>query len=194
MVAKAAQKTQQRQKAAKRCLGNRSLACAHSNPLPHQTNHRPQPWRSRQWPATWARTRRSSKWTVVGWRVCLGVGRELEAAAAASSTPSTPPLLWSLQAQPGLTRIYLHVHSHRNPVVQLYRTISKELPRVLTIYDADLAPAEVRPGGWEGRVGWGGVDFLVRGVLCALRERRNLCACESCFLLGVAVGLIHPQA
>ncbi|TFJ86796.1 hypothetical protein NSK_001884 [Nannochloropsis salina CCMP1776] len=32
----------------------------------------------------------------------------------------------------------------RNPVVQLYRTISKELPRVLTIYDADLAPAEAR--------------------------------------------------
>lgn len=28
-------------------------------------------------------------------------------------------------------------------MVQLYRTISKELPRVLTIYDADLAPAEV---------------------------------------------------
>ncbi|GAB5033190.1 nadh dehydrogenase [Nannochloropsis oceanica] len=32
----------------------------------------------------------------------------------------------------------------KNPVVQLYRTISKELPRVLTIYDADLAPAEAR--------------------------------------------------
>lgn len=32
---------------------------------------------------------------------------------------------------------------HRNPVVQLYRTISKEMPRVLTIYDADLSPHEV---------------------------------------------------
>ncbi len=29
-------------------------------------------------------------------------------------------------------------------MVQLYRTISKELPRVLTIYDADLAPADAR--------------------------------------------------
>jgi hypothetical protein len=29
-------------------------------------------------------------------------------------------------------------------VVQLYRTISKEMPRVLTIYDADLSPQDVR--------------------------------------------------
>ena len=35
-------------------------------------------------------------------------------------------------------------------MVQLYRTISKELPRVLTIYDADLAPAEVRLGACMG--------------------------------------------
>lgn len=38
----------------------------------------------------------------------------------------------------------------RNPVVQLYRTISKEMPRVLTIYDADLSPQEVR----SASVGW----------------------------------------
>lgn len=29
-------------------------------------------------------------------------------------------------------------------MVQLYRTISKEMPRVLTIYDADLSPQDVR--------------------------------------------------
>ena len=39
--------------------------------------------------------------------------------------------------------------SPRNPVVQLYRTISKELPRVLTIYDADVAPADVSPPTWD---------------------------------------------
>jgi hypothetical protein len=33
----------------------------------------------------------------------------------------------------------------RNPVQQLYRTISKEVPRVLTIYDADISPDEVGP-------------------------------------------------
>lgn len=31
----------------------------------------------------------------------------------------------------------------RNPVVQLYRTISKEVPRVLTIYDADIPVEDV---------------------------------------------------
>ena len=32
-------------------------------------------------------------------------------------------------------------------MVQLYRTISKEMPRVLTIYDADLSPQDVRAVG-----------------------------------------------
>jgi hypothetical protein len=31
----------------------------------------------------------------------------------------------------------------RNPVIQLYKTMSKEVPRVLTIYDADIPVEDV---------------------------------------------------
>lgn len=36
--------------------------------------------------------------------------------------------------------------AYQNPVPTLYRAISKELPRVLTIYDIDLPVAEARSG------------------------------------------------
>lgn len=86
--------------------------------------------------------------------VCL-LGESLEAAHHHHhhlASPSLPcsGLVWQAQPQLTLTRPPLRIYPYRNPVVQLYRTISKELPRVLTIYDADLAPAEVRLSGRAG--------------------------------------------
>ena len=35
-------------------------------------------------------------------------------------------------------------YSYKNPSLQLYRSITKEVPRVIAIYDADVAPTKAR--------------------------------------------------
>jgi hypothetical protein len=151
---KASQQTRQEEA---KCLA--WITPAHLPPPNHnKQTYRPQPWRSRQWPATWARTRRPSKWTVGGWQWGGLLLKALELGASTIIIIIPPlSLLWSGKRRPDSHASHLHVHFHRNPVVQLYRTISKELPRVLTIYDADLAPAEVRPW-WVGGKNGGGLD------------------------------------
>ena len=35
-------------------------------------------------------------------------------------------------------------YSYKNPALQLYRSITKEVPRVIAIYDADVTPTKAR--------------------------------------------------
>jgi len=157
-------------------LENRSHARApHSNPFPHQTNHRPQPWRSRQWPATWARTRRPSKWTS-GWVEGLSWGGKRVGGGGSSIIiidPLDPSLAGPCKRSPDS-----HASTYTyTPTETRWCSCIAPSPRSCPVCSPSMMRTwpllrYVRADG-RARVGWGEVDFLVCGVLCPLRERKD---------------------